>query len=138
MFDKILVSVDESTQASPVLNAAAAMTTSHGAEIRVCMCSKPRSLDGREWPTPRARASFPLCHRGDSDARESSGEGVGGSSAQPCTVASRSKSTTRRPPTGVGMSIMGSRGLTYLESVVVDRTSHRVLHVSTIPVLVVP
>ncbi len=138
MFEKILVAVDESEHARPVLEAAAAFATSLQAEVRVLHVLESafvgragmvsyESSDAAHHAVTEAIAAL--------DARGIKASGVVRSALHGRLALEINEESTEY---GAGMVIMGSRGLTDLEGIFIGSTSHRLLHVSKIPVLVVP
>lgn len=137
MFEKVLVALDESDHAERVLAAAEELATKLGSELRV--------LHVREIGFVGRAGSVPLesqeeVHKLVNDAiakLQSQGAKVTGTTraAQHGRVAVEICDEARAA--GATAIVTGSRGLTDLEGIFVGSTTHKVLHLSHLPVLVI-
>jgi nucleotide-binding universal stress UspA family protein len=137
MFGKVVVAVDGSDQAAPVLAATSEFALKTGSTVRVLHVLE-LGFAGRAGPVPlegRAEAQKLV----DDAVAELESKGVEATgtlrAAQHGRVASEILDEAREwGATGI---ITGSRGLTDLEGIVVGSTTHKLLHMTKLPVLVV-
>ncbi|HUV57646.1 MAG TPA: universal stress protein [Acidimicrobiales bacterium] len=138
MFQKILVAVDESTYAKPVLETAVKMAKAFGAEVRVVHVLETGFV-GRAGVVNLE--SSDEAHKVVSEAVAFFEEnGVKASASVRAAMHGRLALEIGEESVafGAGLVVMGSRGLTDFEGVFVGSTSHRMIHTSKVPVLVVP
>jgi nucleotide-binding universal stress UspA family protein len=138
MFEKILVAVDQSPHAQPVLETAAKFAKGMGAEVRVIHVLETGFV-GRAGAVNLE--SSDEAHKVVNDAislLESNGLKVSGAVRAGLHGQLAVEITEEGIEFGAGLVIIGSRGLSDLEGIFVGSTSHRLIHMSKIPVLVVP
>jgi len=138
MFQKILVAVDESTYAKPVLETAVKMAKAFGAEVRVVHVLETGFV-GRAGVVNLE--SSDEAHKVVGDAVAFFDEnGVQASASVRSAMHGRLALEINEESIsfGAGLVVVGSRGLTDFEGVFVGSTSHRLIHTSKVPVLVVP
>jgi nucleotide-binding universal stress UspA family protein len=138
MFDKILVAIDDSEYADKVLATAAEFAATFGAELRVVHVMETEfvgkvgminleSSDVAHKIVTEAVAWFTakgLTATGEVRA------GLHGRLAREIDQEARDF--------GARLIVVGSRGLTDLEGLLLGSTTHRLMHVTKLPVLVVP
>lgn len=138
MFEKILVAVDESDHAKPVLDAATKMAKALGSEVRVVHVLETGFV-GRAGAVNLE--SSDEAHKTVDDAvAHLAADGLKASGAVRAGMHGRLAVEINEEGIefGAGLMIIGSRGLSELDGIFVGSTSHRLMHVATIPVLVVP
>jgi nucleotide-binding universal stress UspA family protein len=137
MLDKILLAYDESSHAQRALEVAAMLVDGRG-EIRV--------LHVREMVAGKGR---PLPRRED---HEEANEVIDGALAALKAKGAKASGVVRDAPSGrvaseivdeadafgADLIVVGTRGLTDLAGIVIGSTSHKVLHLAKMNVLVVP
>jgi len=137
MFDKLVVALDGSDQAVPVLTAASELASKIGSTVRVLHVLE-MGFVGRAGQIPLEGEEE--AHKIVDDAvAELEAKGVKATgtvrAAQHGRVAGEIRYEAQEwGATGI---ITGSRGLTDLEGIVVGSTTHKLLHVTELPVLVV-
>lgn len=140
MFKKVVVAVDESTNSGRVLDVARSVALESGAEIRLLHVVElgiggPRGVG--EIPLEEVPEGRELLDRAVSEL-QSAGASVTGvlRSSLHGRVASEIAEEARS--CGADSVIVGTRGLTDLEGLLVGSVTHKLLHVLKLPVLVVP
>jgi nucleotide-binding universal stress UspA family protein len=136
VFEKIVVAQDHSEHSLRALATAAALAKLSGGELRL--------IHVREMSIGKAG---PIPYTQDEDSEVLLGEAVSqlGSSGVNASSIVRSSPSGRVAATIVGEAeefeasviVIGSRGLTDLEGLVMGSTTHKVLHLAETPVLVV-
>jgi len=138
MFEKILVAVDESAHAKSVLDTASKLAKGMGAEIRVVHVLETGFV-GRAGSVNLE--SSDEAHKTVNDAVaqfETSGLKASGVVRAGMHGRLAIEINDERIECGADLVIIGTRGLSDLEGIFVGSTSHRLMNVSTVPVLVVP
>jgi len=137
MFDKLVVALDSSDHAGPVLNAAGELAAKIGSTVRVLHVLE-MGFAGRAGQVPLEGKEEAQKLVDDAVAElESKGLTATGTirAAQHGRVAGEISDEAREwGATGI---ITGSRGLTDLEGIVLGSTTHKLLHVTDLPVLVI-
>jgi nucleotide-binding universal stress UspA family protein len=137
MFDKILVALDTSEHAGPVLAAAGELATKYEATVRVVHVLE-MGFAGRAGQVPLEEKAE-VQKAVDDAVAELVSKGVNATgtvrAAQHGRVAGELCDEARDfEATAI---VIGSRGLTDLEGVLVGSTTHKLLHLTHLPVLVV-
>ena len=138
MFEKILVAVDESSHAKSVLDAATKLAKALGSEVRVVHVLETGFV-GRAGALNLE--SSDEAHKTVDDAVAQLGaSGLKVSGVVRAGMHGRLAAEINEEGIefGAGLMIIGTRGLSEFEGVFVGSTSHRLMHVSSVPVLVVP
>jgi len=136
VFESILVAIDHSDHSQHALSAAKDLAKSSGGKVRVVHV-REMSI-GKPGPVPKE----------DTDAAEAlvndavkalTAEGIDATSVVHDSHTGRVASVILEDAleSGATMIVLGSRGLTDLEGLVMGSTTHKVLHLGTLPVLVV-
>jgi nucleotide-binding universal stress UspA family protein len=137
MFDKVLVALDSSKHAGPVLTATSELASKIGSTVRVLHVFE-MGFAGRAGQVPLEEKAE-VQKLVDDAVAELGSKGVTATgtlrAAQHGRVASEIVDEARE--WGATAIITGSRGLTDLEGMVVGSTTHKLLHVTDLPVLVV-
>jgi nucleotide-binding universal stress UspA family protein len=137
MFDKLVVALDGSDHTAPVLTAASELASKIGSTVRVLHVLE-MGFVGRAGQIPLEGED--AAHKIVDDAvAELEAKGVKATgtvrAAQHGRVAGEIRDEAQEwGATGI---VTGSRGLTDLEGIVVGSTTHKLLHVTELPVLVV-
>jgi nucleotide-binding universal stress UspA family protein len=138
MYEKIVVAIDESEHAGPVLTAAAELATKFGSELRIvhvvetAFASKLGSVKLENSDEAHKIVNDAVANL-DAKGVKAAGEvrvGVHGKLAVVINDEAHS--------VGATLIILGSRGLTDLEGLMVGSTTHRLLHLTDLPVLIIP
>ena len=136
MFETILVAIDHSDHSRHALSAAKALAKTANGKIRVVHV-REMSI-GKPGPVPKE-----FTDEANSLAEEAvkalTAEGVSATSIVRTSHTGRvaSEIIEEAADSGASVIVMGSRGLTDLEGLVMGSTTHKVLHLGTLPVLVV-
>jgi nucleotide-binding universal stress UspA family protein len=138
MFDRILLTVDGSAQAERATDVAAAEAKLHGSEVLVLHVREKEFLPrGGVIDVESSPEAMELI---DSTAKRLKDQGVNvrgeilvstiGGVAKVIVEAARSE--------GADLVVMGTRGLSEWGGLILGSVTHRVLHLSEVPVLAVP
>ena len=138
MFDKIVVAIDESEHADNILNSVAAIATKFGSDLRVLHVLETGFI---------GRAG--MVNLEDSDgAHKIVNEAVAFLVEKGLRATGNLRSglhgrlaieiNDEAHTFGAQLIVVGSRGLTDLEGLFVGSTTHRLMHITDLPVLVVP
>lgn len=137
MFDKLLVAVDGSEHAKSVLNAASELATKLGSSVRVLHVLE-MGFAGRAGQVPLEERE-PAQKILDNAVAELESQGVKATSslraAQHGRVAGEIDDEARE--WGADGIVTGSRGLSEIEGLLVGSTTHKLLHITNLPVVVV-
>ncbi|MGA3216762.1 MAG: universal stress protein [Acidimicrobiales bacterium] len=137
MFDKLVVALDESEYAGRVLEAASEIAAKFGSEVRVLHVLE-LGFVGRAGPVPlEGRDEVQkLVNDAVADLKSRGVKATGTvRAAQHGKVAVEICDEAR--DAGATAIVTGSRGLTDLEGMLVGSTTHKLLHLSHLPVLVI-
>ena len=136
MFEKILVAIDHSDHSQHALSAASDLAKCSGGKVRVVHV-REMSI-GKPGPVPKedTDAAKALV---DEAVKALTDEGLEATGVVHDSHTGRVASVIIQDAgeSEVSVIVMGSRGLTYLEGLVLGSTTHKVLHLGTLPVLVV-
>jgi nucleotide-binding universal stress UspA family protein len=138
MLDKILLAYDESSHAQRALEVAASIADSDGV-VRVVHVRERVAGLGKGQPLPREgheEAAKTL----DEALAALKSKGVDASGVVRDAPASwvASEIVDEADNFGASIIVVGTRGMTDLVGIIIGSTSHKVLHLAKIPVLVVP
>ncbi len=136
MFETILVAIDHSDHSQHALSAAKDLAKATGGTVRVVHI-REMSI-GKPGPVPKEDTDEANALVDDA-VKALTAEGI------KATSVVRDSHTGRVAPSiieeavesGASVMVMGSRGRTDLEGLVMGSTTHKVLHLGTLPVLVV-
>ncbi len=137
MFDKLVVALDASEHAAPVLNAASELASKFGSTVLV--------LHVIEMGYPARAVGAPL--EAHDEAQKIVDDAVATLEAQGVTATGIVRASPHGRVAGVicdearenGATaiVTGTRGLSDLEGILVGSTTHKLLHMTDLPVLVV-
>jgi nucleotide-binding universal stress UspA family protein len=138
MFEKILVALDESDHAGPVLAAASEFATKFGAEVHVlhvletAFVGKAGSVD-LESPSEKHKLV-------DDAVATLMAQGIKATGAVRASVHGAVATQIKDEATLVGASaiVTGSHGLGEIRGLLVGSTTYKLLHIAHLPVLVIP
>ena len=139
MFEKVLVAIDDSPHSAKALGAAQELARLSGAEVRVVHVREIALAAGaRGVPLPsggRDKAAKLV----DDAVAELTSAGLNATGAVRAAVAGHVARELLEEASEWGASVMvlASRGLSDLAGLVVGSTTHKVLHLGNLPVLVV-
>lgn len=138
MFEKVLIAIDESDHATSVIDLAGELATTFNAEVRVLHVLETGFV---------GRAGEINLESGD-DAHKVVNDAVDTLEAKGILVTGNVRAglhgrlaveiNNEARDFGANLIIMGSRGLTDFEGMFIGSTSHRLMHVTELPVMVVP
>lgn len=137
MFEITLVALDDSAQASKVLDAATSLAKMAGGEVRV-LHVREFVIGGKAGPYEYEEGSD--AHRIVDDAVAKLSEaGVKASGSVRRAVHGRAavEILEEAGASGATTIVMGSRGRSDLAGLIVGSTAHKVLHLGSLPVLLV-
>lgn len=138
MFEKILVALDESVHAKTALETTIAMAKGFGAEVRVVHVLETGFV-GRAGSVNLESADE--AHRVVNDALatlESASIKASGTVRAGMHGRLAVEINLECIESGASAMVVGTRGLSEFEGIFVGSTSHRLLHLSRVPVIVVP
>jgi nucleotide-binding universal stress UspA family protein len=136
LFETILVAVDHSDHSHRAFQAAKQLAKSTGGKVRVVHIRE--TLPGRTGPVPDFTDQDAILV--EESIRELVQEGVAASGVVYDSHHARRVAAAileEAEDSGASMIVIGSRGLSDLIGLVVGSTTHKVLHLGTLPVLVV-
>lgn len=138
MFDKILLAVDGSETSRKAVPVAAGVARGSASEVVVCHV-REREILAKAPETVMAEKSEEAMALVDNIVRELKDAGV---NARPQVRTAAYGSVAREirdlaRSEGVGLIVMGSRGLGELSGLLIGSVTHKVLHLAECPVLVV-
>ena len=136
MFDKILVAVDTSGYSKDALTTARDVARLSGGQIRIVHVRE--MSPGKSGPVPKEELDEAQAVVDDA-AKTLSDEGVEATTTIRTSHSGRvaAEIVLEASDWGAQLIIMATRGLTDLAGLVLGSTTHKVLHLSPIPVLVV-
>lgn len=138
IFSKILIPVDDSAHAENAVNYGASLAEMSGAKVLLLNCHRPVPTGLGEPNFQKAidvatRESYAIIERHSAMLREKNIEFdekiIGGSTAKTVKAVAETE--------GCDLIVMGSKGKSDLEGLVVGSVTHKVLHIASCPVLVV-
>jgi nucleotide-binding universal stress UspA family protein len=136
VFEKILVAIDHSDHSQHALSAAKDLAKASGGAVRVVHV-REMSI-GKPGPVPKedTDAAQTLV---DDAVKTLAGEGISATGTVHDSHTGRVAAVIidEAGQSGSSVIVLGSRGLTDLEGLVMGSTTHKVLHLGTLPVLVV-
>lgn len=137
MFEKVLVAVDGSEYSKRALAAARDLAQLSGGEVEVLHVRESHFI-GRAGAVPD-EATTEAQALIDSSVAEFEQAGVKASGSLRGSLAGRValEIVDEAAEAGSSVIVMGSRGVTDLEGLLIGSTAHKVLHLCSIPVLVV-
>lgn len=138
MFKKVLVAIDESTHAKTVIDMAADLASTFSAEVRVLHVLETGFV-GRAGVVnlESADGAQSMVNVAVDDLR-SRGILVTGNVRPAPRGRLATEINAEAHDFGADLIVIGSRGLSDLEGLFVGSTSHRLLHVTDLPVVVIP
>jgi nucleotide-binding universal stress UspA family protein len=138
MFEKILVALDESDHSKKALGIAGDLAEQSKGEVRVVHVREaPLGMGGALTEVERVEKAQAYV---DDAVKMLSDRGVTASGEVINEHYSRIASSILHAAQtdGASVIVLGSRGITSLEGLVLGSVTHRILHLSKIPVLVIP
>jgi nucleotide-binding universal stress UspA family protein len=136
MFDKILVALDESEHAKRALALAADLATLSKGELRVLHVREGAALGmGGPIEVESSEEAESVAHEAVKALTE---QGINASAALRGTHSGRvaTEIVAEADEFGASVIVMATRGVTALEGLVIGSVTHKVLHLSHVPVLV--
>ena len=136
MFETILVAIDHSDHSKHALSAAKDLAKAAKSQVRVVHV-REMSI-GKPGPVPK-EFSDEANALVDEAVKDFTADGIGASGTVRNSHTGRvaAEIIGEADEAGASVIVLGSRGLTDLEGLVMGSTTHKVLHLGTIPVLVV-
>jgi nucleotide-binding universal stress UspA family protein len=136
MFETILVAIDQSDRAQRVLSMAEDLAKCAGGKVRIVHVRELSS--GKFGPVPKESANWAVSFV-DEAVKAMEADGLVATGVVRDSDAGRVASAIldEAADSDASVIVLGARGLTDLEALVVGSTTHKVLHLGTLPVLVV-
>ena len=138
MFKKVLVAIDESTHAKMVIDMAADLATTFSAEVRVLHVLETGFVGRAGVVNLESADGAQAMVNVAVDDLQSRGVLVTGNVRPAQRGRLATEINTEAHDFGADLIVIGSRGLSDLEGLFVGSTSHRLLHVTDLPVVVIP
>jgi nucleotide-binding universal stress UspA family protein len=138
MFERVLVGLDNSEHARRALAAAGELAKLSGAEVRVLNIREGLATFGRGGPIePESEDTAKALVDGAVRELEQSGLQATGTVRATLSGAVAGDIVDEARSWGASVIVLASRGMTDLQGILVGSTTHKVLHLCDIPVLVV-
>lgn len=138
MFKKILVAIDESDHAKSVVDIAGDLAAAFKAELRVVHVLETGFVGRAGIANEETNSGANLIVNDAVDAIQSKGIVVTGNLRAGLHGRLAVEINNEARDFGAELIVMGSRGLTDFEGLFVGSTSHRLMHVTDLPVMVIP
>ena len=138
MFKKVLVALDESVHAKPALDTAIMVSKGFGAEVRVVHVLETGFVGRAGAINLESADEARGVVNGALTTLEAAGLKATGIVRASMHGRLAAEINDEAVESGADVVVVGTRGLSEFEGIFVGSTSHRLLHLSKVPVIVVP